>query len=64
MIKTTGAVGAAKAAGVAAGAYQSIDEALGEIRVLETFTADKDTGLYQQGFEQWKSDLEKILADH
>jgi xylulokinase len=64
MIKTTGAVGAAKAAGVAAGAYKSIAEALGEARILETFTADKDTGLYQEGYEQWKSDLEKILADH
>ena len=64
MMKTTGAVGAAKAAGVAAGAYASIEEALGESRIIETFTANEDAGPYKEGFAQWKSDLEKILTDH
>ncbi len=61
VMETTGAVGAAKAAGIAAGAYKSIEEALGETRVIETFTAAGEMGPYQQGYVLWKSDLERLL---
>jgi len=61
VMETTGAIGAAKAAGIAAGAYRSIEEALGETRVIETFAAAGNTESYLQGFAQWKSDLEHLI---
>ena len=63
VMETTGAVGAAKAAGIAAGAYKSIEEALGETRIVETFVTSGDTEAYQQGFVQWKSDLEHLMRN-
>ncbi len=64
VMETTGAVGAAKAAGIAAGAYDSIEEALGQTKVIETFSAAADTEQYQQGFSLWKSDLEHLMKNH
>ncbi len=61
VMETTGAVGAAKAAGIAAGAYKSIDEALGATRIVEIFTAATDRESYLQGFAHWKTDLERLI---
>lgn len=61
MMKTTGAVGAAKAAGVAAGAYTSVEEALGETRIIETYAAAESAEAFQENFELWKSDLNRII---
>ena len=61
LVETTGAVGAAKASGVAAGTYDSIEEALGDSRVIETYTAASHRDAYKQGFEQWKSDLDQLM---
>jgi xylulokinase len=62
VMETTGAVGAAKAAGIAAGAYSSIEEALGETRVIETFEPDAQQDLHEQGYAHWKADLERLMG--
>ena len=61
VMQTTGAVGAAKAAGIAAGIYNDIEEAIGSPRKIETFSAVKDDGQYRQQFETWKADLNRLL---
>lgn len=60
VMNTTGAVGAAKAAGIAAGCYESLEEALGESRITETFEPSEDA-IYQEGFALWKSTLNHLL---
>ena len=62
MIETTGAVGAAKAAGIAAGMFDTIDQAFVDTQVLKTYHSTGKRGIYQNGYENWKSDLDKILA--
>ena len=61
VLETTGAVGAAKAAGVAAGAYSSVEEAMDDSRVVETYAADSQTNAYQQAFVRWQSHLEQMM---
>ncbi len=61
LVKTTGAVGAAKASGVAAGVYGSIEEAMGDLRVLQQYAASEESDKYRQGYELWKADLEQLL---
>jgi xylulokinase len=55
---TTGAAGAAFAAGVAAGAYNSIEEAMQESPVLRTAEPDeKKRSLYRDLYQRWKKNL-------
>lgn len=61
MIETTGAVGAAKAAGVAVGCYESIEQAMANVEVLMTYEAESETGNYERAYEEWKSILEQQL---
>lgn len=61
LLETTGAIGAAKASGVAAGAYSSIEEAMDDSRVVETYTADENREIYQRGFEKWKLHLDLLM---
>jgi xylulokinase len=62
VMETTGAVGAAKAAGIAAGAYKDLAEAIGSPRFVETFTAEQNDA-YRNAFEIWKLDLERLIDD-
>ncbi|MFY0653825.1 MAG: carbohydrate kinase [Cyclobacteriaceae bacterium] len=61
MIETTGAVGAAKAAGIAANIYGNTTEAFEDVNVIKTYQSEGKREVYQSGYEIWKSDLEKIL---
>ena len=61
VMETTGAVGAAKASGIAAGVYNSVEEALGETRIIETFEPGENSGLNQEGFRLWQLDLEHLM---
>ncbi len=61
MVATTGAVGAAKASGVAAGIYGSLDEALQNTKVLTTFTPDPADMPYQEAYSNWEKHLHQIL---
>lgn len=62
MLDTTGAVGAAKAAGVGAGFYQSLEEAFQKVTPVKVYECNHTNGVYQSGYESWKRDLEKILG--
>ncbi len=61
MVKTTGAVGAAKAAGVAAGLYSSLEEAFEKMETVKVYKAAEDTEPYKAAYQTWKKDLEKII---
>ncbi|MEM9886376.1 MAG: FGGY family carbohydrate kinase [Bacteroidota bacterium] len=61
IVETNGAVGAAKAAGVATGIYASIEEAMQSIKVLDTYEADRHVAEYERAFEAWESDLMKVI---
>lgn len=61
MIETTGAVGAAKAAGIAANIYSSPEEAFKDTTVVKTYQSVGKHTQHRNGYETWKTDLEKIL---
>lgn len=62
VLDTTGAVGAAKASGVANGIYGSIREATQGNRIVRSYEPinGKSTD-YRQAFEHWKEELEKTI---
>ena len=59
VVETTGAIGAAKAAGVATGSYASLPEALGSTHVKKTFEPSGSREPYLEGYERWRDDLLK-----
>lgn len=61
VIDTTGAVGAARAAGVAVGAYGSVSEALEGGHVTTQYAPDAQAEPYRQAYAAWKSTLERAL---
>ncbi|GJM27998.1 MAG: carbohydrate kinase [Cyclobacteriaceae bacterium] len=63
VMETNGAVGAAKASGIAAGFYKDIEEAIGTPRSVETFTADEKGEAFFQGYEIWKADLDRMMKE-
>lgn len=63
VVDTTGAIGAAKAAGVAANLYRSLQEALSDIQPLITYEPQLDQGLCDQAYSRWLSCLEKTLKN-
>jgi xylulokinase len=60
MVETNGAIGAARAAGVAIGCYENEQEAFSKIDIIRTYQADTDSLAYQKAYEVWKNDLEKL----
>ncbi|MEO1262581.1 MAG: FGGY family carbohydrate kinase [Bacteroidota bacterium] len=62
MIETTGAIGAAKAAGVAAGIFSTIKEAVGGIEVIKIYEPNDTTGNYQKHYRLWETDLLNVLS--
>ena len=63
VIETTGAVGAARAAGVAAGVYRNINEATEKINVVKVYESASKNDLYKKSYDLWLEDLEKLLID-
>lgn len=61
LIETTGAIGAAKAAGVATGIYASIEEAMQSTEVLAHFHPQQNNGEHEKAFESWESALGKTM---
>jgi len=61
VVETTGAIGAAKGAGVAAGAYRTLEEAVSNIQPTIVYEPQYDRGLYAQAYSLWLSCLEKSL---
>jgi xylulokinase len=62
VLDTTGAVGAAKASGVANGIYGSIREATEGNRIVQAYEpTGTDPTEYRRAFETWKKELEKTI---
>ena len=61
VLKTTGAVGAAKAAGVANGIYPSIREAMQDIELVKSYEPSKTNGEYAEAYQNWLGDVEKLI---
>jgi xylulokinase len=61
VLKTTGAVGAAKAAGVATGYYENLREANQGLEVVHQFEPQTNNAAYVDGFNTWKKDLENLI---
>ncbi|MCB0558267.1 MAG: carbohydrate kinase [Lewinellaceae bacterium] len=61
VLDTTGAVGAAKAAGVGAGCYASLEEALQKASVVDAFEPAPEMGSYQDAYGRWESALNAAL---
>ena len=59
---TTGAVGAARAAGVAAGAYESLTEALGYQEIDSIVEAATDATAHHSAYLRWRAELAQHLA--
>ena len=59
IIDTTGAVGAARAAGVSTGDFKTLDEAFSDNEHVMTYHPLKDKKAYNDAYAIWKQDLEK-----
>lgn len=63
VVDTTGAIGAARAAGVAAGLYESLDNALHGIKPGVIFEPQFNLTACVQAYNFWKSSLDRSLLD-
>lgn len=61
LIETTGAIGAAKAAGVAIGHYGSISEAMQGTKLVGVYEPIKNIEKYQEAYAMWEADLKAVL---
>jgi xylulokinase len=58
IIETTGAIGAARAAGVSSGAFKTMEEAFAENEHSLTYHPVTDKKNYSEAYEVWKQELE------
>ncbi|MCB0640431.1 MAG: carbohydrate kinase, partial [Phaeodactylibacter sp.] len=63
VIKTTGAVGAAKAAGVAVGLYANVETAMQQVEILKTYEPQANKDEYGSAYQSWAQELEQILNE-
>ncbi|NND34753.1 MAG: carbohydrate kinase [Saprospiraceae bacterium] len=61
MIDTTGAIGAALAAGVGIGIYENFEMAMSNLSIVDEVFPDPDASPYQVAYDQWKGYLDKFL---
>ena len=61
VMDTTGAVGAAKGAGIGVGIFQSIEEAFGEMKPIRTHYHTKEQLVYQQEYKTWTERLKNFI---
>jgi len=61
LVEATGALGAAKAAGVATGIYDSVEEAMEQVKVLMTYEAEDDVDDYNRAYDLWSKELKVLL---
>lgn len=62
VVETTGAIGAAKAAGIAAGIYKNLEEAMADTQPALIYEPMYRKGLCDQAYSYWLSCLDKSLA--
>lgn len=63
MMEATGAVGAARGAGVGAGIYDSLSDAFREIKGIDQFTPAVDPAPYREAYRLWAERLESTLQE-
>lgn len=64
VVETTGAVGAAKASGIACGIYTDLQDAFREQKVVAQFTSSDDlSDRYKEGYQKWRSDLDNVVKN-
>ncbi len=61
VVDTTGAVGAALAAGIAAGKYNNLKEALGKVKPSKMYEPNLDRVGCLQAYSYWKASLNQVL---
>ena len=61
VVETTGAVGAAKASGVATGIYPSLHDAMKGAKALTTYMPQGDREAYQAAYAAWGGDLGRLV---
>lgn len=61
IVETTGAAGAAKAAGLKTGFYKTLKEAIGSNGEVMTYHPEKNEA-YEKAYQMWKSDLEHLMG--
>uniref|UniRef100_UPI004047270A xylulokinase n=1 Tax=Roseivirga sp. TaxID=1964215 RepID=UPI004047270A len=61
MLSTTGAVGAAKASAVGAGLFYSLEELMQDQKIVSRYTAADNANEYKSGYDEWHSELIKLL---
>ncbi|MBX2873274.1 MAG: carbohydrate kinase [Saprospiraceae bacterium] len=57
VMETTGATGAARAAGVAVGAFSSLQEGLGQLKLAHVYEPGDQLSAYQAAYGRWKESL-------
>ena len=62
MFEATGAIGAAKAAGVATGFYHSIEEAMQGATIRAIYEPEPAVSAFEAAYQDWRSDLNEILV--
>ena len=64
VVKTTGAVGAAKASGIGAGIYQNLEEAMTKNDIENVFKPESNSEIYHQVYEAWEKDLKRLISEN
>jgi len=63
VMDTNGSIGAAKASGVKAGLYRSVEEAMANTKAIKIFEPDDNFGSYNQAYFQWNTELKARLRN-
>lgn len=63
VVDTNGATGAAKASGIAIGAYQSMQEAYSTLKKEKVYQPETNVELYRSAYDLWGRDLEFLVAN-
>jgi xylulokinase len=61
MVETTGAIGAARAAGFTVGHFASVKEAMSGDQVIKTHVPQANVSDYKAAYDVWKADLKKLI---
>lgn len=61
MVETTGAIGAARAAGFTVGHFTSVKEAMSGDQVIKTHLPQKNISEYKAAYEIWKAHLDRLI---
>lgn len=62
VVKTTGAEGAAKASGVGANVYESLEESIKHNEIEQQYFPDEDVEVYKTAYGLWEKDLQKLIS--